>query len=561
MKTAKRLLTLALALCMLIGIPFAVSAADEFKIESVVEAPYELDWEQVQFVPGQSRETLQNNFAGKTVIVTFNNEPSADSLDGLYGGAGATKLYKPRIGGWNEKGEPADNMTAFYVARYGKNSIIIAHSNNAEKTFDIMRTTSGYTNSKGATSFFVEFENMAGNGDVASNAVMDKFTDVNNVPLSLKPNQRITMTDRTAPLAVLSVNSLADSEIVKEDDKGRIWIVKFNRAIQTNTAVFKLGVVTADGAYLSGCESVTCHIASEYNVGSDGVAIRTTNVQRHVPYFEETAAAAGTSVYGYQVLIEDTDTTRNYRVDSLLDANGESLPFVTIQGTNNADRWVSVTYQSVYGAKIGDTTYPTFEKAMAAAKAGETVTMLTDIVNDGPIFVLNADVKLDLNGYELTVNNYLAAFGHIVDSSDGEGKLVVSKDNCLRLMANNEAMPLYDEDGYRFFAYEFRFKKDDTVTNSDQVKYKFGLGFDNAYAYTLFTGADNADMQFGVRMSVTKDGREYGFYWEVPDAYMTQKQTIILTISGMNSLADASYTAHAYLEGNYMNLTGALDSK
>ena len=216
-------------------------------------------------------------------------------------------------------------------------------------------------------------------------------------------------------------------------------------------------------------------------------------------------------------------------------------------------------------AQVGGMIYDSIENALQNAVAGDTIVLIDDAVVSEPVFVLNAGVTLDLKGHQLTVNHYLLAIGEIIDSDNGAGKLVIAKENILNPLSSPTYLPLYDEDGYRFFAYEFRHVQK-PVDNPDQVQYSIGLGFTNKNAYQLLASEDNADMDFGVKMTITKpDGSNQYIKWVFSDALMeefaqknaTTRTAITLTISGMTRLSNSTYTTHAILtsQNHFVNLT------
>ena len=562
MKTAKRLASILLTLCMLIGLPVAVQAVgtnvsaypDTLELLNVFELPDDM--------------VIRATDKGKYAILQFNTQlgtadrntaPTTTDLN--------VKIEVRKEGVILDDGTCSGTLEGCYFTGSSTQNFYKLRFTSGALSFDSWRA-------QGADQFNILIWEMS-TAASPQNGYIDSWTRRTNADIALTATTQITdggiRCDAVKIVMVQKNDLLRYEQAVQLSDT--MLMAKFSEAVDVSrykTAQgfdFALCVVGDDNTVLSSVD--TQGSGSLEKVGDLGW-VKVPVDAAVMAAAKETLEANPGSVLKLKVYEKGSSAyagehNENYMIDSIFSATNKALCVSSSGGSGNTMAMVALTdwttKQALVDGQNGMVAYDSVADAVSAANAGETVTMLNDAVNADPIFVLNAGVNLDLNGYMLTVNNYFAAFGNIVDSSDGEGKLVVSKDNCLRLLANNEAMPLYDEDGYRFFTYEFRFKKDDSVTDSDQVKYKFGLGFDNAYAYTLFTDADNADMHFGVRMSVTKDGREYGFYWEVPDAYMTQKQTIILTISGMNSLADASYTAQAYLEGNYMNLTGALDSK
>jgi|GEM_PF-1683525 len=564
MKTAKRLLTLALALCMLIGIPFAVSAADDFQLVSAVEAPYTYDWESVVWDNAQtdaysttSAADFKAKWLGKAVIVTFNHQLHDDTLADL---KSATCQVRFQAKGCT--GHDGNLGQGRYLGHIDKTSIVLVHSlpgvndaTNANRTFDMFRKNYN------PSTFVVTFS--------GTKTVEDRnqtVKDVDGNALWRNPGHQFTITERN-PLTVESVTPLADSKVTNADDKGHIWLVKFNQninpsGVETSKGKILMWVTDANGDRLNGTYE-TCRIVANYC--SDTVlAIRPNSATYTVSYYENLAAQNETTIGGYGVEFMDGlgSSTRNNCVDSVLSVSGETLPLIT--KSNGGDSWISAMFEP-FGAKIGDVNYRTFAEAMAAATAGNTVTMLNDAVNEGPVFVLDTDVNLDLNGYTLTADNFMA-FGHVTDSTDGEGKLIIGKDKYTDLLADNKAMPLYDTDGYRFFNYKFQYKQNPS-DNADANKYAVRLGFNKEEAYELL--AQNDDLKLGVNMTVTKaDGKvqyvNYVFSDSTVNSYaeqsmvdLSKEKAIILTVYGVGEL---DITAQAsLLSPTRINLTGNLE--
>lgn len=556
MKTAKRLLTLALALCMVIGIPFAVSAADDdFQLVSAVEAPYTYNWESVVWDNTQtdpystkSAADFKAKWLGKAVIVTFNHQLHDDTLEAL---KSATCQVRFQAKGYTGDDFDGNLGQGRYLGHIDKTSIVLVHSlpgvnddTNANRTFDMCRKNYN------PSTFVVSFS-----GTTTVEDRNQTVKDVDENALWRNPGHQFTITERN-PLTVESVTPLADSKITNETDKGRIWLVKFNQnidpSIKTSNGKILMWVTDANGDRLNG-DFETCRIVANYC--SDTVlAIRPNSATYTVSYYEDLAAQHETTIGGYGVEFIDGlgSSNRNNCVDSILSVSGETLPLIT--KSNSGDSWISAMYEP-FGAKIGDVNYRTFAEAMAAATAGNTVTMLNDAVASDEYFMLKHNIKLNLNGYELTVNNYFMPFGQIVDTTDGEGKLVIAKDKVRSELANETYLPLYDTNGYRFFNYEFRH----VVKEEEATKHVYSIALffkeTNARAYDLLIAEDNADMDFGVEMTIVQDGEEKGFRWIVSNARMQQfaeknegiaagsRSAITLTLTGIDKLGEATITS------------------
>lgn len=220
---------------------------------------------------------------------------------------------------------------------------------------------------------------------------------------------------------------------------------------------------------------------------------------------------------------------------------------VTVAVKENAFYDVKASTLTICDAKIGDTAYASLSLALDAAEPGDTVTMYANAAVNDPIFMLKPEVKLDLNGNELTVSNAMA-FGHVVDTTEGEGKLVVAKTANTILLSDNEALPMYDEDGYRFFSYELVAKGCHVVTAGSVNQYGVSIIFKDVKAYELLAAkADTCGVK--LYMDMKYDGKHdmnYKFQDEFIKTYAQAcvdvmnggnspaKKTIILTISGLN---------------------------
>lgn len=140
----------------------------------------------------------------------------------------------------------------------------------------------------------------------------------------------------------------------------------------------------------------------------------------------------------------------------------------------------------------------TLAEKLNNAKSGDVVTVPYDTTLSN--VVLNAGVVLDLNGKRLTVDT-LASFGDVIDGSNGNGYLVVTKNNVL-LSTSESKLPLYDDavSGFRFY--------DNPVINGGSknrtetsIKYGMILNLPNAYAYDLL--AANADVEIAMELNFT----------------------------------------------------------
>lgn len=191
------------------------------------------------------------------------------------------------------------------------------------------------------------------------------------------------------------------------------------------------------------------------------------------------------------------------------------------------------------------------------AKDGDTVTLFADEKITEKVLVLPAGVTLDLNGHVLTVAN-LMSFGDIIDSTQGAGKVTLTQDSRMILNPNNSALPLYDADGYRFFAYELT-AAGPKMRTQDAVSFGVQLIFTNNKAYELLTLDD--DIAVKMTLSVMREAKETEFVFTFDrstlSAYeaawkdrtdLTKIPTLVLTVSGIEDVQTISCTpsiAHA----------------
>lgn len=157
--------------------------------------------------------------------------------------------------------------------------------------------------------------------------------------------------------------------------------------------------------------------------------------------------------------------------------------------------------------------YETVSEALAAAKSGETVKLITDVTED-TVLVMMKGITLDLNGFELTAEG-LAAFNgnYVIDSSaDTTGLLIVPQTN-LTLPKDNTELPFWNEsNGYYFIT---------PVTGGDYQKFteqaadgfKFifkpsfrvgGMnGTDTRLQYIATTGLEDNGIKMALRVTWT----------------------------------------------------------
>ncbi len=221
-------------------------------------------------------------------------------------------------------------------------------------------------------------------------------------------------------------------------------------------------------------------------------------------------------------------------------------------------------------AQINGMPYASLAAAMNDATSGQTVTML-DNANMGAALMIPTGVTLDLNGNTLTVAQ-LAAFGNVVDSKNGEGKIAMeantAEKNNLILQPSNTDLPLYDTEkgGYRFFTFTDLNPDCLIAENKSYVKFGVQLQFTNTEAYELLAAEANANAKFMVKLVVEKDGKSSALdyvinrstllsYAAAMKAPSNGTPTVVLTVQGLDGVTSLSGT-FCYQSVAVMNYTG-----
>lgn len=146
-------------------------------------------------------------------------------------------------------------------------------------------------------------------------------------------------------------------------------------------------------------------------------------------------------------------------------------------------------------ASVGEVNYASVAEAVAAAGAGDTLTLQEDALGD---IDLPAGVSLDLNGNTWTAAEYIAtnANEYIYDSV-GTGVLKIGS---MSLYGdNNDYLPLYDATagGYGFYKYNLLVPANDNESIGDARRFWFYLNFVDSAAYDL-VAAGTSKMTLGV---------------------------------------------------------------
>ena len=212
--------------------------------------------------------------------------------------------------------------------------------------------------------------------------------------------------------------------------------------------------------------------------------------------------------------------------------------------------------------KIGDKNYATFEDALAAAKDGETITLVDDVHMTAGAIITNS-VIVDLNGHTLTANYFIElAEGHIVDYGETKGLLAIPKDSLVLTDASYPMFPIWNEDGTGFV---FVAIEDQMIVNKGNSDTSYEIVFrplfeDNAISEELFAdGAKNNSVTIRVVLAVSKNGAyshdlTYTYSDEiVSQVYDGNDFAFLLTVNGVT----ADYSVVASYEIIYNNTHGS----
>lgn len=145
----------------------------------------------------------------------------------------------------------------------------------------------------------------------------------------------------------------------------------------------------------------------------------------------------------------------------------------------------SITLEPVIeeaAARIGNENYTSFDAALSAVEAGDTITLLDNAV--AAEVSLGENVTLNLNGYALTANavDAIAPGAQIIDAGDGIGKLRAS---ALELNEDNAQLPLYNGIGDYYCFYNVDVQAVATTGSGNASKYWFKINFSNEAALAL----------------------------------------------------------------------------
>jgi len=571
MKTMKRMAALVLCLSLLIGIPCAVQAVDlstnnSLQLISVyaMHPRFVLDW-------------TQDGLADNTVILYFNDNirdayliKNNKYVDLFIEPYNATKSF----------GLQPVWFTA--VDYYGTT----AGAGKKIQTLQFTDTTQGfsYWRGEGATDFRLYIIDKKG---TTVDGAVDGWANTESFGWTLKGAQSYTCSDGVARDAVIK-EILFEQDHLTVENYARISdskiMVKFSEAVKisalnNNGGSVKMelhatkGYINANGQPVDDASNV---ISDPILETWPATSFKIMGDARYVvvEFAEGVVAEAGNFVANYKVENE-TNATLNLHISE--DENninnkktGEQLnnglidgiwsaanngPLVCQTGKHRTDVADDTSYvattTNLPAAWTDDNVYSSLQDALNQVGSG-VVTMGQDVEIEERFLEVPAGVTLDLNGKKLTVDN-IFAFGNIIDSTDGNGRLVISNDKTqafVGLQETNSYLPLYDTNCYRFFSYEvINAGWRDHASHPDKVEenaMQFGIKvfFNSEKAYELL----QADGTLVLDLNI--DGRNIPYKFNASTmTKLYEKVTaneeswnkrssaaITLTMSGLNSL-------------------------
>lgn len=569
MKTMKRVAALVLCLSLLIGIPCAVQAVDLSTNDSLqLISVYAMH---PRFVYDWTHDKLADN----TVILYFNDNirDAYDIRNNKY-----VDLY---IEPYNAT-RSFDLQPVWFAAvdYYGST----AGDNKKVQTLQFTDTSKGfsYWKGEGATDFRLYIIDKK--GDTIDGAV-DGWANSASYGWKLKGAQSYTCSDGVARDTVIK-EILFEQDHLTIENYARISdskiLVKFSEAVKISALNNQGGSVKMELHATKGFINANGQpVNDEYAVLSDPIlktwsakSFTIMNDARYVvvEFAEGAVAEAANYVANYKTE-NQTNATLNLHIAE--DANningaktGEQLnnglidgiwsvanngPLVCQSGKHRTDVADDTSYVAVTialpAAWTDSNVYDTLTDAFANTEAG-VITLGKDAEINDRFLEIPAGVTLDLNGKKVTVAN-IFSFGDIIDSTDGNGGLVISNDKTqafVGLQENNTYFPLYDTDCYRFFSYDV-ISAGKQQPSANSVKFGVKIVFNNLKAYELL----KADGSFVLDLMIGEQNMPYKFskntmtslYDTVSADWSNRsKYAIALTIYGMEKLqADTVITA------------------
>jgi len=359
----------------------------------------------------------------------------------------------------------------------------------------------------------------------------------NNMAPEFVVNFKDSVVSAVAKICIAAPNSNVkmDNSVVTTENNlhnsGNLTLVNGSE-LTANTIQFgenggNAGVITVDNSKLTVNASTEGHA---FDGNGTGKVILVNNAKANITYIKKMAieldatskltvtklltdntvkidaAAVAAAEFGYtaKVIVGDASAITAEQI-TLVNGLGVN---VTIDDTG-----VTLTRKSTVAAN-GNDDYATVQEAIYAAAANstdKTVKLLCDVTENTTIIV-NKNVTLDLNGFDLTAP-YVVAFAgsHVKDGNTEKGLLKVPQGNIM-LQANNAQMPVWNEtNGYYFTGMKLSY---DEMTAPEGLVFKssfkpsFGkpgadaLSFAKQYFVDDEAASDNG-LQIIIRLSWT----------------------------------------------------------
>lgn len=204
--------------------------------------------------------------------------------------------------------------------------------------------------------------------------------------------------------------------------------------------------------------------------------------------------------------------------------------------------------QPTYVARIGEVYYTDLEKAMDAAKADQTVTLLAFAELEH--LIIHPNITLDLNGQRISVDFTMGFAGSKLIDSVGGGML---QSPYARLATDNPQMPVWDEaaGGYRFFSMKSQQKFLSQTANDFSFITRPALGSDANDGLMAQSSTNGLSFQLRLRWQ-TAGGNDISQLFSIKAAllnsiYSQAGNVILLTVSGTGAYAGKLVT-DVYLE-------------
>ena len=345
------------------------------------------------------------------------------------------------------------------------------------------------------------------------------------------------------------------------------FVVPAGKNINVQGTVIVNGTAVVDGTVTLYNKTATVKAAANLNVvtGAGDTVIYEDGVYK-VHDHEHTAVVTDptctekgyttyTCVCGDSYVADYVDETGHNYVGVDTPATGATNAYTTYTCDACGDSYVVEHEGTVLDFAINEQTgetYPTLQAALNAAAKGQTVKLLKDVTADD-VYVGSGKI-LDLNGKKLTVNNALSASyttTHIIDSSNGDGLLVVDPNAEIALNGSNEYLPVWTAEGVRFITASF--KELVTVVDENTTTYQFYLNMnsnDTILDEILANGTDGTGLTIRIKVTYTgASGMKATQYFELTsdmvESYVQRWDSIAakLTVTGTAGRSDLEYSA------------------